>query len=148
MAQSCKAVLAGPQSFPHPLIDLLGDLLFRWHIGHAEVLDVGALLLVYKAAIFVGTSNAASSVIWLDEASCGSLFGSSGGIAVVKDLAVTAIVILWAVSGRGRCAKLSSFGYLWIGPRRGYCILGSRAVLVLLVAFGISARGYPVPSPV
>ena len=59
MAQSCKAVLAGPQSFPHPLIDLLGDLLFRWHIGHAEVLDVGALLLMYKAAIFGGISNAA-----------------------------------------------------------------------------------------
>ena len=75
-----------------------------------------------------------------------SLFDPSGGLSVVKDLAVTAIVMLKAASGRGRCASSFTLGYLWIGPREGYCILGSRAVLVLLVAFGISARGYTWPT--
>ena len=51
--------------------------------------------MVYKAAIFVGTSNAASSLLqgymsgWTN-----SLFDPSGGLSVVKDLAVTAIVML------------------------------------------------------
>ena len=92
MVQSCKAVLAGPQSFPHPLIDLLGDLLFRWHIGHSIGVqgsylrrNIQRCILGYLvSALLQGYMSG-----WTN-----SLFDPSGGLSVVKDLAVTAIVML------------------------------------------------------
>ena len=92
VAQECKALFAGPRSFPHPLIDLLGDLLFRWHIGHSIGVQGSYLRRNIQRCIL---GYLVSSLLqgymsgWTK-----SLFDPSGGLSVVKDLAVTAIVML------------------------------------------------------